>query len=287
MAKKDIRVEKRDDWEEVKQYIKAQNFAIEALNELPFSSRLIRETHKILLSSGRGEHKSPGAFRRSQNWIGGATIQDAIFVPPNHSLIDDLMNDIEKFAHNDEVSMPELLRIGIIHYQFETIHPFLDGNGRTGRLLIPIYLVEKGLLKRPILYLSDFLERHRTLYFDNLMKVRSSNDLEQWIKFFLVGIIETADNGILTFEKILKLKSDVESQIESLGRKRVNAKRLINYLFTKPLIDAQEVIEVLNVATQTAYNLIGALEKLNILVELSGSERGRLYTFKEYVDLFN
>src|SRR5690606_6597387 len=191
LDKEDVSNEKRDDWEEVQNYISAMSRAIEMLNEIPFSSRLIKETHKVLLQGVRGEHKQPGEFRKSQNWIGGASINDATFVPPVHTSVGELMSDLEKFTHNQELFFPDLLKIGIIHYQFETIHPFLDGNGRVGRLLITLYLVDKDILKKPILYLSDFFERNKNLYYDNLMRVRSNNDLKQWLKFFLVGVIET------------------------------------------------------------------------------------------------
>src|SRR5690606_16654577 len=188
--KADIAVEKRNDWEEVQNYIQALNQAIESLKKLPFSTRLIKQTHKILLQDVRGKHKLPGEFRSSQNWIGGASISDAVFIPPHFKEVGELMSDLEKFAHNEEIIFPDLLKIALIHYQFETIHPFLDGNSRVGRLMITLYLVEKQILKRPILYLSDFFERNRMLYYDNLMKVREKNDIQQWFKFFLVGVIE-------------------------------------------------------------------------------------------------
>jgi len=184
---------------------------------LPLSSRLIKQTHKVLLQGVRGKHKNPGQFRKSQNWIGGATIADAIFIPLPHQEVPNLMGDLERFTHNSDYPYPDLLKIGIIHYQFETIHPFLDGNGRVGRLLITLYLVEKGILKKPVLYLSEFFERNRKLYYDNLMRVRSHNDIEQWIKFFLVGVIETAKQSIVTFDKIMKLQKEVDEKLQSLG----------------------------------------------------------------------
>ena len=202
----DISEEKKDDWEEVRNYISALQKAIDKLEELPFSSRLIRDTHEILLQGVRGAHKLPGEFRRSQNWIGGATIKDAIFVPPIHTSVNSYMSDLEKFIHNEEHYFPDLLKVALIHYQFETIHPFFDGNGRVGRLMITLFLVEKGILKKPVLYLSDFFERNRTLYYDNLMRVREKNDILQWFKFFLVGVIETAKQSIKTFDSILKLQ---------------------------------------------------------------------------------
>lgn len=287
LDKEDVNEEKRDDWEEVQNYISALNSAIVQLEKLPFSSRLIKETHKILLKGVRGKYKLPGAFRNSQNWIGGASINDATFIPPICSTINEYMGDLENFAHNDEYFFPDLLKIALIHYQFETIHPFLDGNGRVGRLMITLYLVEKEILKKPILYLSDFFERNRTLYYDNLTRVREKNDLLQWFKFFLVGIIETAKNSISTFDNILKLQKGVESKIQTLGSRSNNAQLIINYLFQRPIIEVQKAIELTKLSAPSAYKLIDDLEKLEIINEITGSKRGKLYLFRDYTKLFN
>lgn len=286
LEKEDIPLDKRDDWEEVQNYTKAMKWAINELDKLPFSSRLIRETHKILLQGVRGERKQPGEFRNSQNWIGGATINDAIFIPPVHTTVPELMSDIEKFFYNEEIFIPELLKIGLVHYQFETIHPFLDGNGRVGRLLIPLYLVSKGILKKPILYLSDFFEKNRKLYYENLMMVRDKNNLSQWFKFFLVGIIKTAKNGITTFDNILQLQKTIESSIQKLGSRAVNAKKIVDYLYNRPMINAEKVSEIAGISMPSAYKLIVDLEKLDILKEITGSQRGRVYVFDNYLRLF-
>jgi Fic family protein len=286
MDKEDVALDKRDDWEEVQNYVLAMNEAIEKLQVLPFSSRLIRETHKTLLQGVRGEHKQPGEFRRSQNWIGGATINDAVFVPPVHTSVDELIGDIEQFVHNDGQYFPELLKIALVHYQFETIHPFLDGNGRVGRLLITLYLVSKGILKKPILYLSDYFERNRTLYYDNLMRVREKNDVLQWFKFFLVGMIETAKSGIATFDNILKLQKKVETQIQTLGSRAANAQKVVNYLYQRPLIHAAKVGQVTGISPASAYKLIGDLEQFEILQEITGGKRGKHYVFSSYLQLF-
>jgi Uncharacterized conserved protein len=286
LDKEDIPLDKRDDWEEVQNYIKAMEWAISELKNLPFSSRLIRETHKVLLQGVRGEKKQPGEFRISQNWIGGATINDAVFIPPVHTSVPELMSDIEKFLHNEEIFLPELLKIGLVHYQFETIHPFLDGNGRVGRLLIPLYLVSKGILQKPILYLSDFFEKNRNLYYDNLTVVREKNDLNQWYKFFLVGVIETARKGITTFDNILQLQKNVEVNLQGLGSRVANAKKVVDSLYKRPVINAEKVHEIADISMPSSYKLISDLEKMDILKEVTGGQRRRMYVFDNYLKLF-
>lgn len=287
LSKEDVPLDKRDDWSEVQNYIEAMNQAVQLLNDLPFSSRLIRETHKILLHGVRGEHKQPGEFRKSQNWIGGSSINDAIFVPPIASSIQDLIEDIEKFVHNEEIFFPELLKIALIHYQFETIHPFLDGNGRTGRLMITLYLVSKKILKRPILYLSDYLEKHRNSYYKYLMNARENNDIISWFKFFLTGIIETAENGVKTFEQILALEKENEEIIKTLGSRSANAFKVVTELYKRPIIDANKVARITGLSPASAYSLISSLEKCNILTEVTGAKRGKIYIQKKYFDIFN
>ncbi|MGB5358520.1 MAG: Fic family protein [Eudoraea sp.] len=286
-SKSDISEEKRNDWEEVQNYIEALNTAIKSLNEIPFSSRLIKQTHKILLQGVRGKHKIPGEFRTSQNWIGGASISDAVFIPPNKSDIGELMSDLEKFAHNEEIILPDLLKIALIHYQFETIHPFLDGNGRIGRLMITLNLVEKEILKKPILYLSDFFERNRSLYYDNLTRVREKNDIQQWFKFFLVGVTETAKSSIDTFDKILKLQKDVDKKLQKLGSRMNNGRTVINHMYQHPLIDAKKVKSITDLSMPSVYKLIAELEQLEIIQELTGAKRGKQYWFPEYIKIFN
>jgi len=286
LNKEDIVEEKKDDWEEIQNYISALYSTIKKLKKLPFSSRLIKHAHKILLKGVRGKHKLPGEFRSSQNWIGGASIADAIFIPPVDNSINDYMGDLEKFAHSEEFLMPDLLRIALIHYQFETIHPFLDGNGRVGRLLITLYLVEKEILKRPILYLSDFFERNKTLYYDNLMRVRERNDITQWFKFFLVGIIETAKNSVETLDKILRLQKEIDIDLQTLGSRYNNAHIIIQQLYQHPLIDIQKTKEITNLSLPSVYKLIDDLERLNVINEITGGKRGKLYAFERYINLF-
>lgn len=287
LSKEEISMEKRDDWEEVQNYISAMNEAVKMLHSLPFSTRLIKKTHGILLQGVRGTHKLPGEFRSSQNWIGGATLSDAVFVPPHFSDIAELMSDLEKFANDTEHAIPDLIKIALIHYQFETIHPFLDGNGRVGRLLITLYLVNKGILKQPILYLSDFFERHRMIYYDNLTRVRTHNDINQWLKFFLTGVIETAQKGVQTFDAILRLQKELDLQLKKMGSKGNDAKKVIDFLYTKPIIDAAKVAEIIDKSSVTAYALISKLVELNVLKEITGAKRGRIFVFKDYLDLFN
>ena len=286
LDKEDIPLDKREDWEEVQNYMKAMETAIKTLEKLPFSSRLIRETHQVLLQGVRGEKKQPGQFRNSQNWIGGATISDAMFIPPTHTSVPELMSDMELFLHNEELFFPELLKIALVHYQFETIHPFLDGNGRVGRLLIPLYLVSQGILKKPILYLSDFMENHRNLYYDNLMNVREKNDINQWFKFFLVGIIETSKRGIATFDSIMQLQKQNDIKIQGLGSRAANAQKITNYLYVRPIINAEKVSELSGVSKPSAYKLISSMEKIGILKEITGGQRGRTYVFENYLSLF-
>lgn len=287
VKEEDINPEKRDDWAEVQNYIKAINTSIEELEKLPISNRLIRNTHKIILSGVRGKHKIPGEFRRSQNWI-GATLKDAIFIPPHHTEVLDLMSDLEKFINNEENHIPHLIKIAIAHYQFETIHPFLDGNGRLGRLLITLYLVSNDVLKKPSLYLSDFFEKNKGYYYDNLMTVRLTSNLTQWVKFFLVGVIETSKESIQVFKDIIKLNNNIETErLPKLGSKIENGQLLMKQLFQIPITDSKQVSDLLNISASTANRLIKDLIDLEILSELTGYKRNRKFMFKEYFKIFN
>ena len=238
------------------------------------------------MSGVRGKHKLPGEFRTSQNWI-GATLKDAIFIPPHFSDLNELMGDLEKFINEDEFHIPHLIKIAIIHYQFETIHPFLDGNGRLGRLLITLYLVSSNVLRKPSLYLSDFFERNKSYYYDNLMSARLSSNLTQWIKFFLVGVIETSKESIQVFKDIIALKSKIDiEKLPTLGSKIENGHKLINQLYQTPITDAKFVSEFLQISPSTANRLIKQFVDLDILIELTGYKRNRKFIFKEYFDIF-
>ena len=288
LEEKDINPEKRDDWREVVNYVEAMNYALDALKRLPLSPRLIRDSHQILLEGVRGEHKTPGEFRRSQNWIGGSSLNDAVFVPPIHEEVPELIADLFNFLHNADFRTPHLVRVAIAHYQFETIHPFLDGNGRMGRLLITLYLVNSGVLERPLLYLSDFFNRRRNQYFDSLMLVRDKNDLTQWVKFFLYAITETADKSTTTLNDILKLKTSIEETMyPALGKRLRSGKAFFSALFSKPVVNARNVQEIAGLSPKATNDLINKFIELDILRETTGFQRNRVFVFKSYLDLFN
>jgi len=263
------------------------NAAVEELKTLPLSNRLIKNTHKILLSSVRGELKNPGEFRRSQNWIGGASLADAVFIPPSHIELSEIMSDLEFFLHNSEIKVPHLIKIAIAHYQFETIHPFLDGNGRIGRLLITLYLVSSGILDKPLLYLSDFFERNKTLYYDNLTFVRSKNDLGQWIKFFLTGVIQTAESAVATLEKIVDLKETIEKErIQFMGKRSKQGIEFLHLLFKKPVVTIKDVQSMTGLSIKASNDLVKAFVEQKILKETTGYQRNRVFIFDEYVGMF-
>ena len=282
--------EKRDDWQEVNNYILAINYAQEELSKIPISSRLLWQTHSLLLKGARGKNKMPGEFRKSQNWIGG-TLKHAHFVPPHHSEIGELMSDLEYFIHSESqqppILVPHMIKLAMIHYQFETIHPFLDGNGRIGRLLITLYLMEKNLLQYPTLYLSDYFERNRSEYYHQLTQVRERNTMDKWIIFFLRGVIETSENSIGTFRDIIHLRSHVELELSpQLGRSQENGLALITYMWKQPILEGKEIAKVMELHPSNANRLITKLVSLGILKELTGYQRNRLYGFRPYLDIF-
>jgi Fic family protein len=286
MPEEHIRPEKRDDWREVRNYIDAINTAVAELKSLPLSTRLLRQTHAILMQGVRGEHKQPGEFRSSQNWIGGSSLLDASFIPPHHEGVADLMSDLEKFWHNEEIAVPHLIRVAISHYQFETIHPFLDGNGRIGRLLIPLYLVNHGVLAKPSLYLSDFFERNRGSYYDALTRVRMSNDLTHWVLFFLNGVAQTATKGCDVFRQILTLRTEAEQTTMELGKRASLVRQAVNLFYRKPVLDVAAVKDALKITAPTANKIINLLIENKILIEVTGRQRGRIYAFDRYLKLF-
>lgn len=283
----DVEPEKRDDWAEVQNYIQALNYAMQRLEKLPFSNRLLRETHTMLLQGVRGETKQSGEFRSSQNWI-GVSLKNAVFVPPHCERVVELMSDLEKFLHNETHYVSPVIKIAIAHYQFETIHPFLDGNGRLGRLMIPLYLASEQILSKPALYLSDYFERHKTAYVDHLMAVREGNHMHEWLLFFLHGVEETARSSITVFKSILMLKEQIEREVlpRFSIRRQNNAQQLVRYLYQKPVINVKTVAQLLQITPNTAGTLINDLVKYGVLVEITRQRRHRLFIFKEYLSLF-
>lgn len=286
MEERSVLPEHRDDWREVRNYVAAMNNALERLATLPLSMRLLRDTHEILLKGTRGEHKSPGEFRQSQNWIGGASLADAVFIPPHPTDINDLLTDLEKFWHNESIAVPHLIRIAISHYQFETIHPFLDGNGRIGRLLIPLYLISNNLLDKPSLYLSAHLFKNRGGYYDSLTRVRESNDLGQWVRFFLSAIVATAGKGKQAFMSILTLRQEMDQFVVSLGRRAEDARNLMLLLYRKPALDVRSVQDELGISYERANRLLATFNEKDILSQLPNRQRDRIFIFKRYLELF-
>lgn len=273
------------DVDEILNYIKAINYGLKRINSLPLSLRLIKELHKILLSGVRGEGKTPGEFRKSQNWIGGATINTASFVPPPHNELSGLLDNFEKFLH-DNSPIPTLIKIGLIHPQFEGIHPFLDGNGRIGRLLITFYLCQQKVLSKPLLYLSDFFKRHRQLYYDKLTAFHSKDDIEGWLKFFLTGIIETSENAVKTAKKIVKLRQNDLNKITAFPRSLEKGIKLLNVLYKTPVLKVSDVERITSLKNPNALVLVSKFVKADILKETTGRKRNRVFEYVNYIKLF-
>ena len=283
----DINPEKRDDWEEVQNYVKATNYGVERIKEgFPVCTRLIREIHEILMQGVRGEHKTPGEFRTSQNWIGGSMPSTAVYVPPPHKEIAECLSDFEKFINNEEIDTPDLIKIAILHYQFESIHPFLDGNGRIGRLLIPLYIQSKGMLEKSCLYISDYIERNKNTYYDMLTRVRTHNDMIEWIKFFLEAVIETSKTAKEKFRKVVELTMEMDKVIMELPIKPENARKVLDVLYNKPVVSRKKIIENTGMKFTTLVGVINAFLEKEILVETTGFSRNQIFAFQKYIDLF-
>ena len=283
----DINPEKRDDWEEVQNYVKATNYGVERIKDgFPVCTRLIRELHKILMQGVRGEHKTPGEFRTSQNWIGGSMPSNAVYVPPPHTEIAECLTDFEKFINNEEIDTPDLIKIAILHYQFESIHPFLDGNGRIGRLLIPLYIQSKGMLDKSCLYISDYIERNKDTYYDMLTRVRTHNDMIAWIKFFLEAVIETSKTAKEKFRNVVELTMEMDKVIVNLPVKSDNVKKVIDVLYNEPVINRKKLYDITKIKEGTIKNIINCLLENNIIVETTGYSRNQIFTFQKYTDLF-
>lgn len=282
--------EKRDDWEEVQNYIKAINSAVNKLHTLPLATRLICETHEILLSGVRGFTRAPGQIRKVQNWIGGGgDIKTAAFVPPSPETVKDLLSDLEKHWHNEDDSTPALIKAALAHYQFETIHPFLDGNGRIGRLMIALQLIDSDILTKPTLYISDYFERNRANYYDALERVRKSDDYEQWIRFFIGGIAETAKDASQTMCDVVALKERYLDRIQNnVGpRRQHNARQLLTMLFAQPIVSVIQIKNMLGCSIQTANELANTFYDIGLFRERTGDRKNRQFVLGEYFDLFD
>lgn len=280
--------ERPGDVNEVINYVTAMNYGLDRLSELPVSVRLIREIHTRLMQGVRGRQRDPGELRSIQNWIGpnNCTPQEAIFVPPPPQEIPRLMSELEHFLH-EESMLPLLVRIGLAHAQFETIHPFLDGNGRIGRLLITLLLCEKDVLTKPVLYLSHYFKRHRQQYYDSLQAVRDNGDWEQWITFFLRGVYEVSQEATETAKHILQLRERHRQLItEQLGRSANNGHRILEYLYKMPIVSVPGVRDLLNITYPAANKLVRQFQELGLLHEMTGQRRNRRYEYRDYMSLF-
>jgi Fic family protein len=280
--------EQRVDVREIGNYIAAMNHGLARLEEIPLSRRLLSEVHAVLMKDVRGgePYKAPGAFRRSQNWIGGASPATARFVPPPWEVAEEAFADLEHFLH-DPTPMPPLIKVGLAHAQFETIHPFLDGNGRIGRLLITFWLVEQGILSKPLLYPSVFLKEHRTEYIDRLQAIRDDGAWEDWLAFFVDGIGQVATEATECALDILQLRDQDRALVGSrLGKRAPNGLSLLDHLFRQPVVSAKTVERLIDVSQPTASALVRDLEQLGLLRELTGKQRYRLFAYDRYLGLF-
>lgn len=269
---------------DVVNYIKATEFAIKRLHELPLCNRLIKETHAVLMDGVRGQEKSPGEFRRSQNWIGGqgSTLKNARYIPPSPEDMIEAMSDLEKYINADD-DLDTLIRAALIHYQFETIHPFLDGNGRVGRLLITLFLMEKKVLSTPALYISYFLKKNRVEYYDRMTEVREKGNYEQWVTFFLRALSESAEDAISTIDELIALHDKNAAVISEMGRATKNAMLVFEYLEANPIIEIGKTAEALSITFNTASNAVKRLADAGILVQTTNASRNRTFAYEDYL----
>ncbi|MCK4667424.1 Fic family protein [Candidatus Dependentiae bacterium] len=273
-----------DDVKEIENYLKALSYGLERVKTLPLSLRLIREVHEVLLKGVRGEDKNPGEFRRSQNWIGGRTINTATYVPPPVDQMKELLYNFEKYLHQEDV-IPHLLKAALIHAQFEMIHPFLDGNGRIGRLLITFYLNQNRIINKPTLYLSKYFKQHRKYYYEGLLNISEKQDFLSWTKFFLEGIVTTSNEAIGLARKIKELRENDLHKIQALGRSAQNGYKLFNKLFEKPIVSVEDVCNIVNLKFPNAQNLINKFIDNETLFLYVKKKRNRLYVYKSYLDI--
>ncbi len=288
LPKENLLPEKRDDVHEIDNYIQAMDYGVHRIVEdgFPFSTRFLRELHSILLRGVRGEHKTPGEFRRSQNFIGGTKPSDAIYVPPAIPDMDDALNDFDRFMNRND-DTPVLIRLAIMHYQFETIHPFLDGNGRIGRLMIPLYLLSENVLEKPCFYISDYFESHRSEYYDALQKARTENDLLRWIGFFLRASIETAQKAKNTFRKVLHLVNEYNRYITNKKQQHNVIGAIINAMYSRPVASVNNLAEMTGLAIPSISSAVNLLVNDGILSEMTGGKRNRVFMLTEYMHIFS
>lgn len=274
------------DTADVVNYVKAAQYALTRLHELPICNRLFREAHAILLEGVRGQEKNPGEFRRSQNWIGpaGCGLKDARYIPPNPEDMVTAMSDLEKYINENQDYDP-LVRAALIHYQFETIHPFLDGNGRIGRLLILLYLMEQGLLKEPVIYVSYFLKKNQVEYYDRISEVRRSGNYEQWVKFFLEAVDSAASDAVESIEELSKLHEKNIALLPKPKRKKDNLRMLFDYLEKHPIIDIKHTSETLKISYNTTSTAVKTLVELGILRETTNAARNRVFSYEAYLEI--
>lgn len=277
--------EVHNDVDEIQNYVRAMNYGLERLETLPLSLRLIREIHRELLSGVRGQGKTPGLFRKSQNWVGGHSIEAASFVPPPPHEVMPLLANLERYLH-DKTPAPVLLKTALAHMQFEAIHPFLDGNGRIGRLLVTFYLCQQQVLRKPLLYLSEFFRANRQEYYDRLSAVHNRDDLEGWLRFFLEGVHITAGKATETAGKVLALREHDMRTATSLGAVSENAVKLLNHLYGSPYVRIKDVEVIVGLSNPNAIALIGKMSKLGILTEITGRKRSKIFAYSRYIEAF-
>lgn len=288
MRVEDVSPEKRDDHVEVHNYINALQHGIDRItkDDFPLCLRLVREMHEVLMQGVRGEHKTPGEFRRTQNWIGGSMPSTAVYVPPSVPDMEISLADFEKFLNNDDNDIPHLIKVAIAHYQFETIHPFLDGNGRIGRLIIPLYMLNKGIISKPCFYISDYFERNRELYYVALDKPRKDNDLSHWIKFFLKAAIDTAKSAKVKFSNAVNVVNELNERASYVKGRIENVRSILNEFYLEPMLGMKDICEKTNLPQATVSVIVNDMQKGEILTETTGFSRNKVFMLKNYVEAF-
>ena len=284
----DLNPEKRDDAREVQNYIRALQHGVNriSVDKFPISSRLIKEIHKELLQGARGKNKTPGEYRTSQNWIGGSMPSNAMYVPPSHIYIPELITGLEQFIHNDTIMVPQLIRIAMIHYQFESIHPFLDGNGRTGRILVPLLLLNSEMLVKPCFYISDYFETHRTEYYDALNRVRLGNDMIGWISFFLEASISTARSARIKFGNAMSFVEETNRVSSKITGSSENVRSILDCFYKKPVQSSPELSSLLHISKQTVNRILTSMSEEGIIQENTGNTRNKIFIMNRYLDIF-